>query len=47
MKQLLKKYQIFTKLPQILHIHKSHIFVYNWKTKDQLLVLYKFYGRGM
>ena len=26
-KQLLTKYQIFKKLPQIEHIHKNHIFL--------------------
>ena len=41
MKQLLTKYQIFTKLPQISHIHTNHYFL------DQLFLPYKFYGREM
>ena len=40
-KQLLTKYQNFTKLPQIPHIHINRIFL------DQLLHPYKFHGRDM
>ena len=40
MKQLLTKYQIFMKLPQISYIHK--IVIDNWKEIDQLPLPYKF-----
>ena len=46
-KQLFK---IFMKLPEILHFHKNHNFLCigpNWKLIEQLLLLNKFYGRGM
>ena len=46
-KQLLTKYQIFTKLPKISYIHKNHIFKKFWKFLDQLIVPYKFYGTDM
>ena len=42
-KQLLTKYQIFTKLPKIPHIHINRIF----KVYLQLLHPYKFHGRNM
>ena len=45
-KQLLTKYQIFTKLSQISHIHKNRN-CSNWNFSDQLLLPYKFYGRDM
>ena len=48
MKQLLTKYQIFTKLPQILHIPKHCNFCkYNWNFLGQVLLPYKFYGGDM
>ena len=47
-KELLTKYQIFTKLPQIPHIHINRIFFkYICNFLDQLLHPYKFYGRDM
>ena len=47
-KQLLTKYQIFTKLPQIPHIHINRNFSSIFATfLDQLLHPYKFYGRDM
>ena len=48
-KQLLTKYQIFTKLPQIPHIHINRNFssIYICNFLDQLLHPYKFYGRDM
>ena len=47
-KQLLTNYQIFTKLPQIPHIHKKRNFVSFIGTfLDQLILPYKFYGRDM
>ena len=47
-KQLLTKYQIFTILPQISHIHKYRNFSSIFATfLDQLLHPYKFYGRDM
>ena len=45
-KQLLTKYQIFTKLPQIPHIHINRNFSI-WNFLDQLPHPYKFYGRDM
>ena len=45
--QLLTKYQIVKKLPQISHIHKIVIFKYNCNFLDQLLLPYKFCGRDM
>ena len=42
------KYQIFTKLPQISHIHKNRNFLeYICNFLDQLFHPYKFYGRDM
>ena len=46
-KQLLTKYQKFTKLPQISHIHKNHNLKYIWNFLDQLLLPYKFYDRDI
>ena len=47
-KQLLTKYQIFTKLPQIPHIHINRNFLkYICNFLDQLLHPYKFRGRDM
>ena len=49
-KELLTKYKIFKKLPQISHTHKNCDFfkqAYNWNFFDQLLLPYKFYGSGM
>ena len=47
-KQLLTKYQIFTKLPQISHIHRNrNFFKYNWNFLDQLLLSYKFHDRDV
>ena len=47
-KQLLTKYQIFTKLPQIPHIHINRNFSSIFVTfLGQLLHPYKFYGRDM
>ena len=47
-KQLLAKYKIYKKLPQISHIHKNHILLkYNRIFLDQLLVPYEVYGRDM
>ena len=47
-KQLLTKYQIFKKLPQISHIHKNcNFFKYNWNCLNLLLLPYKFYGGDM
>ena len=44
-KQLLTKYQIFTKLPQISDIYKEIKFLkYNWKEMDQMLLPCKVYG---
>ena len=47
-KQLLTKYQIFMKLPQISHIQKNRTFksIIRKKT-NQLLLPYKFYSRDM
>ena len=46
MKELLTKYQIFKKLPQISHIHKkSYLSKYHLKKRDHLFLPYKFYGR--
>ena len=48
MKQLLTKYQFFTKLPQISHIHiNRNFFKYIYNFLDQLLHPYKFHGRDM
>ena len=47
MKQLLTKYQIFTKLPPISHFHKFLKFKFHWEKIDQLLLPYKFYGKDM
>ena len=41
---LLTKYQFFTKLPQISHIHKNRN---KWNCLDQLLLPHKFYGSGV
>ena len=48
-KKSLTKYQIFTILPQISHFHKFRNFSSIFATfeTDQLLHLYKFYGRDM
>ena len=47
-KQLFTKYQIFKKLPQILHIHKNGNFLSMIGIfLDQLLPPYKFYGGDM
>ena len=47
-KQLLTIYQIFMKLPQILHTHKNRkLLRHYWKLTDQLLLPYKFYSTGM
>ena len=47
-KQLLTKYQIFRKLPQIPHIHiNRYFFKYICNLLDQLLHPYKFHGRDM
>ena len=47
-KQLLTKYQIFTKLSQIPHIHINYNFSkYIWNFLDQLFLPYKFHGRDM
>ena len=49
-KQLLTKYQTFTKLPHISRIHKNLFFFFSkfsWNFLDQLLLPYKFYGRSM
>ena len=48
-KQLLTKYQIFTKLPQISHTHKNHNLlsvIGNWYI-GQLFVPYKLYDRDI
>ena len=42
MKQLLTKYQIFTKLPQVSHIHKNRDF----ESIGQLLLSYNFFWQG-
>ena len=47
MKQLLTKYQFFTKLPQISHINKIVILKYIYNFLDQLLHPYIFHGRDM
>ena len=45
---VIDKIVIFTKLPEISHIHKNRIFKSIFETfLDQLLHLYKFYGRDM
>ena len=45
MKQLLKKYQIFTILPQISQFHKNRKFSSTFANfLDQLLHPYKFHG---
>ena len=48
-KQLLTKYQIFTKLAQIPHIHINRIFssIFGINFLDQLLHPYKYNGRDM
>ena len=47
-KQLFAKYKFLTKLPQISHIHKNHIFFkYNWNFLEQPLLPCKFHGSDM
>ena len=43
-KQLLRKYQFFTKWPQISQTHKNHNFKSIIGPLDQLLLPYQFYG---
>ena len=48
MQQLLTKCQIFTNLPQILHIHKNRTFKsILLELLDQLLLPCEFYGTDM
>ena len=44
---VIEKYQIFTKLTQILHIPPPQIFKNNWTFLDQMLLPCKFYCRDM
>ena len=45
---VIEKYQFFTKLPQIPHIHiNRNFFKYICNFLDQLLHPYKFHGRDM